>query len=149
MTVRLAPLLLLALAHALPAPARAEQWFALYLDGRKIGQARAERELRDGLVHTRQRLEIALERGGVRIGVVTEEESVETEDGRPVALAGLTEFSGQAARRYRGEIRDGRLSLELDRAPRQRAARAPLAGPGAAGRGPATGARAACAPAKA
>lgn len=96
-------------------PARGEAyWFALYLDGRKIGMAHAERSSEeDGSIRSRQRMELSLERNGVRIGVTTREETVETADGRPLALSGETAFGGQSLQRYEGEIRDGTLRVRL------------------------------------
>ncbi len=91
-----------------------EHWFAIRLDGRKIGLAHHERLIEhDGTIRSRQRMELALERSGVRIGVSTREESVEAADGRPIALAGETAFGGQSLQRYQGEIDAGLLRVRL------------------------------------
>ncbi|GIX33800.1 MAG: hypothetical protein KatS3mg125_1756 [Lysobacterales bacterium] len=91
-----------------------EFWYAIYLEGRKIGTAHAERRIdEEGGIRARMRMELAMERNGVRIGMATQEEHLESADGRPLALAGETIFGGQSLQRYEGEIRDGKLRLRL------------------------------------
>lgn len=101
-------------ASVLRPAAGEEHWFTIRLDGRKIGSAHHERLIeQDGAIRSRQQMELAIERNGVRIGVSTREESVEAADGRPIALSGETAFGGQSLRRYQGEIDAGVLRVRL------------------------------------
>lgn len=91
-----------------------ELWYAITLEGRKIGMAHLERQIEaSGQIRSRQRMELALERSGIRITVSTREENLESAAAQPLALSGETAFAGQSLQRYEGEIRDGLLHVRL------------------------------------
>lgn len=88
----LAALLVLPLfAHAAPP---ADQWFTVLLDGRKIGSFESTRHVDGGRVETTQKLEIALERAGIRVALGASESAIETVGGRPLSFRSSSRLSG-------------------------------------------------------
>lgn len=90
--------LLFAALIALPLLARAtppaEQWFTVLLDGRKIGRFESTRRVDGGRVETTQRLEITLERAGMRVSLGANESALETVDGKPLSFRSSSRLSG-------------------------------------------------------
>jgi hypothetical protein len=100
----------------LSAGATEQQWMTVLLDGRKVGHALSERQEIDGQVHSRQRLELILERSGTRLQVNSDETSIETATGQPLSFRGETVLAGDL-RSYSGEIDDqGMLTVALESA---------------------------------
>ena len=85
---------LLAFAGLAHAQAREETWMSVTLDGRKIGHMTNVREVRDGRVATSQTLDVAMERSGISIGIVTTESTEETADGKPLSFRSASKLSG-------------------------------------------------------
>ena len=87
--------LLPTLAQAAPAD---DIWMSVLLDGRKIGHMHTTRAIRDGSVITSQKMEVELDRAGVKVGLSTGETDAETMDGEAgkIKKAGRTAGSLQA-----------------------------------------------------
>jgi hypothetical protein len=92
-------LLLLMLFPAVVHAATVEtQWYAVLLDGRKIGQFESTREVRDTRVITRQSMLIEIERAGTRMALGSNETSEETLDGKPLAFDNSSRMSDSETR---------------------------------------------------
>ncbi len=109
------PRLLYLLLILSPAAAVAEQqWMTVLLDGRKVGHSMSDRQMVDGNVHSSQRLELTMDRGGTRLTLISEETTFETANGEPLGFRGEITIGGDL-RRYSGEIDDsGMLSVLLE-----------------------------------
>jgi hypothetical protein len=116
--LRVAGLLLLVLA-ALSGAAQARAgadadevtWMKVSLDGRKIGQLMTRRAIgADGLVTTTEQMAISLDRAGVTLDLETEETSVETAAGEPLAFSSVTAMAGTLTR-VDGRIDGGTLHV--------------------------------------
>lgn len=107
---------LLAVLLLLPAAVLAEppqqQWFTALLDGRKIGQLEAGRTLRDGTVHTTQRMALVLDRAGSRVTMESASEAVETPAGAPLSFANASRLSGSATR-IDGTVAGGNATVQI------------------------------------
>ncbi|MEP7044047.1 MAG: transglutaminase-like domain-containing protein [Dokdonella sp.] len=83
---------------ALPLFARAtppqDQWFTVLLDGRKIGSFESKREPDGANIVTTQKLDLVLDRAGVRVALGSSEASTETKDGKPLAFRSVSQLSG-------------------------------------------------------
>lgn len=103
-------LLLLPNLRALAAPAD-DVWMSVLLDGRKIGQMHTTRAIRDGSVITTQKMEVELDRAGVKVALSTAESDAETRDGAPLAFASRTAISGIASTVQGTRRGDGRFDV--------------------------------------
>ena len=96
------------LACAAPAD---DVWMSVLLDGRKIGHMHTTREIRDGSVITTQKMNVELDRAGIKVALSTAESDAETPIGEPLAFTSLTSVSGMAST-IRGTRRsDGRFDV--------------------------------------
>lgn len=87
----------LAAAEAPPAktgPSTETEWLSVLLAGRKVGHARIDRTARDDRIVTRQRMHFELGRGGINVGMSTDETHEETPDGQPLAFTSISTISG-------------------------------------------------------
>lgn len=86
---------LLAVLAAAPASAATETtWMKVLIDGRKIGHVVQTRTVDGGQVTTTERMEATIDRAGISIAMTTEERSIETRDGKPIAFASESGLSG-------------------------------------------------------
>lgn len=108
-------LFLLAALWQAPPLAAQEQWYSVHLDGRKIGQLHSIRRVDAEGVHGSQRLQLDLERSGEALRIVSEQSTVESLDGLPLAFSSLVD-TGAAATRVHGTVADGVAELRLERA---------------------------------
>ena len=118
-SIKLALLLLFALCATLPlmsaqarAASRETEWMQVLLEGRKIGWSKhVRRETRDR-VTTNEVLHVTLDRVGTAVRVETEQESVESTDGRPLGFMFKSSLSGRSTE-TRAEVEaDGRIVLK-------------------------------------
>ncbi|MGH8090072.1 MAG: hypothetical protein ACREO6_01315, partial [Rudaea sp.] len=100
--------LLPVLAQAAPAD---DVWMSVLLDGRKIGNMHTTRVIRDGSVITTQKMEVELDRAGVKVGLSTGETDAETMDGEPLAFTSRTAISGIASTVQGTRRSDGRFDV--------------------------------------
>jgi hypothetical protein len=96
------------LACAAPAD---DVWMSVLLDGRKIGHMHIVREIRDGSVLTTQKMEVELDRAGVKVSLATGETDAETPDGEPLAFSSRTAISGIASTVQGTRRSDGRFDV--------------------------------------
>lgn len=99
----------------LPACAAQEQWYSVHLDGRKIGQLHSVRRVDAEGVHSGQRLQLELERNGETLRIISEQSTLETAGGLPLAFSNLIDTGG-AATRVEGTVADAVVQLRLQRA---------------------------------
>ena len=71
-----------------------EAWMSVLLDGRKIGHMQSTRKIQGEHVISSQKMDISLERAGIKIGLLQEEVSEETLDGKPIAFNSHSKLSG-------------------------------------------------------
>ena len=110
---RLAVLLLLLLPTFATAKPASEQWFTVLLDGRKIGSFVSTRDVRDGVVSTRQHLLIEFDRAGTRIAMGSRESSVESIDGTPISFSSTASLGGGETQ-TEGRVADGIMHLRIN-----------------------------------
>jgi hypothetical protein len=63
-----------------------EEYFAVFMEGKKVGHAVQTRVVAEGKVRTTEKVSIQLSRGSVPISVEMAETSIETADGKPVGF---------------------------------------------------------------
>ena len=94
----------------LAAPAD-DVWMSVLLDGRKIGHMHTTRAIRDGNVITTQKMEVELDRAGVKVSLATGETDAETPSGEPLAFISRTAISGIASTVQGTRRSDGRFDV--------------------------------------
>jgi hypothetical protein len=104
--------LLLALPLFAQAAPPTDQWFTVLLDGRKIGSFESRREVRGDEVHTRQSLDMVLDRAGVRVALGSTETATETRAGIPLAFGSIARLSGSESR-IEARVHDGRADVAI------------------------------------
>lgn len=110
--MRIAFSLLLVLLPTLAQAAPADHvWMSVLLDGRKIGHMHTTREIRDGSVITTQKMEVELDRAGVKVALATGETDAETKAGEPLAFTSRTAISGIASTVQGVRRSDGRFDV--------------------------------------
>lgn len=67
-------------------PAEETEYFALFMEGKKVGHAVQTRVVSDGKVTSSEKVRITVSRASVAVTVETTETSVETTDGKPVGF---------------------------------------------------------------
>ena len=103
---RIALLLLLCMAQiAGAAPTR--EWFAIRLDGERIGHVERDRTLVGDEVHSREYFRARFNRNGVPLTVTSEEKHRERRDGTPVGFS-YRQKLGASETRLVGELLDAR-----------------------------------------
>jgi hypothetical protein len=91
-----------------------QQYFALYMQGGKIGHAFQSRTPSpDGKVTTVERVEITMARGGIGLTAKTSETCVETADGRPLSFEAVQDL-GMMTSRTSGTIQNGKLTVTTE-----------------------------------
>ena len=68
-------------------------YFAVFLEGKKVGYAIQERHAADGKVTTTERVRISVNRVGVPVTLEMSETAIETQDGRPLGFEAVQDFS--------------------------------------------------------
>ncbi len=91
---RLCLFALLALSVFADAAPPQDQWFTVLLDGRKIGSFESRRESSGEQVVTTQKLDLVLDRAGIRVALASSEASTETKDGVPLGFRSVSQLSG-------------------------------------------------------
>ena len=78
--------------------ARAEttetEYYAIFMEGNKIGHVTQTRQIKDGIVTTAEDMTMTLARGNMTMTVGTIEKSIETTDGKPVGFEVVQNISG-------------------------------------------------------
>ncbi len=95
-------------------------WYAVYLQGKKVGHMRATRRAEAGQVVTETAARFALGRGGVSMKISASDRAVETEDGQPLSFEARMNLGGMMEQVSRGTIRDGKLTLDVTAGGRKR-----------------------------
>ena len=91
-----------------------EQWFAIYMEGGKIGHATHSRTPNpNGTITTVEQVEMTLGRGGMSITSKTMEKCIETVDGKPLSFESVQDM-GMMASRSSGKIEGGKMTLTTD-----------------------------------
>jgi hypothetical protein len=93
------------------APIHEKYWFAVLMDGAKVGYAVNQTEQKGEVITTTQRLHIATERLGTPIEMITSGVTTETIDGRPLGFVLSEDSSGQKVL-TEGFIEDGSIKLK-------------------------------------
>ncbi|MBS0557471.1 MAG: lasso peptide biosynthesis protein [Proteobacteria bacterium] len=110
--MRLAVAVLFALLPHLVLAAPADDvWMSVLLDGRKIGNMQITRQVRDGTVITTQKMQVQLDRAGVRVDLSTGESDAETAAGEPLAFTSRSAISGIASTVQGTRRGDGRFDV--------------------------------------
>jgi len=102
--------ILLVPTFALAAPAD-DVWMSVLLDGRKIGQMHVTRQVRDDTVITTQKMDVQLDRAGVKVDLSTGESDAETLAGEPLAFTSRSSISGIASTVQGTRRSDGRFDV--------------------------------------
>ncbi|MGA8276931.1 MAG: transglutaminase-like domain-containing protein [Rhodanobacteraceae bacterium] len=91
-------------------------WYTVLLDGRKIGSFESTREIRGegaaARVVTRQKLDLVLDRAGVRLALGSDETSEESPTGEPLSFLSVSRLSDSRTR-IKGKVHDGRVDLTV------------------------------------
>lgn len=114
---RLLGLLVLAALTAVPVAAQdepEEQWFALFLAGKKSGHVHSTRAVEEGVVTNTETMAIGIERFGTKIEITATVATRETEDGKPLGFTYEQKLSGVLNRKVGRIGDDGRLHLEVE-----------------------------------
>lgn len=85
-------------------------YYAVFIDGKKIGHSISTKLEADGKVTTSQEMLLELGRGNVKMKVAQKTTSVETADGKPLEFTS-TQDMGIMATTSSGAIKDGKLTL--------------------------------------
>lgn len=112
--------LLLCLLMPVVAPARAPvtdastetEWLSVLLAGRKVGHARIDREIANDRIVTRQRMHFELGRGGINVGMSTDETHEEMPDGTPLAFISVSTISGLEMRVEGRRVEGARFAVK-------------------------------------
>ena len=104
MSLRRLCLLLFFSTTALAAPT--QEWFALKLGAQRIGYIERSREVRDGVVESREYFRARLNRNGVPLTITTEENHREKTDGTPLGFS-FRQKLGESELRMSGTLLDG------------------------------------------
>ncbi|HSV27577.1 MAG TPA: transglutaminase-like domain-containing protein [Sedimentisphaerales bacterium] len=118
MTIRFPTTFILAFIFIFPALApgkSTEQYFAVYLQGNKIGHAVHTRTVDGATVTTVDRVEMTIGRGGMAITARTLEKSIETTDGKPIGFESVQDL-GVMGGKTTGTISEGKLTVTTDSA---------------------------------
>lgn len=83
-----------------------QEWFALKLGDQRIGYIERSREVRDGVVESREYFRARLNRNGVPLTITTEENHRESADGRPLGFS-FRQKLGESELRMSGTLLDG------------------------------------------
>ncbi len=70
-----------------------ENYFALFMEGKKVGYAVNTREMADGKVKTGTTINVTINRGGASVSMQMSESTVETEKGKPLSFESEQQMS--------------------------------------------------------
>ena len=70
------------------------EYFALFLEGKKIGHAVATRTVEEGIVTTSETLKMTVSRAGSPMPISTTETSIETVDAKPLGFESVMDMGG-------------------------------------------------------
>ncbi len=72
------------------------EYYAILMDGKKIGHVVETRRIKDGVVTTTEDMTMTLARGSIAITVTMLEKSIETTKGKPIAFEVVQDISGMS-----------------------------------------------------
>lgn len=102
--------LLICLIWAVSGVSAATDYYAVFMEGKKIGHAMEERVVKGDEVHSSEKMHMAISRMGVPITVDSKESAVETLDGKPLAFAMEQQLSIMTTS-VSGTVKDGMIEL--------------------------------------
>jgi hypothetical protein len=104
---------LLSLAGPVGAGLSDTEYYAVFMEGHKIGHSVHVRDVQSGKVTTTDELNMVIGRGGVSMAVKTVERSIETTDGKPIGFAYTQDLSGMS-QKMTGKINEqGKLEVAI------------------------------------
>jgi len=74
------------LTKVVESPTEEMEYFAVFMEGKKVGSAIQRRRQADGKVHTSEQVSITMNRAGIPITVNMSETSIETPEGKPLGF---------------------------------------------------------------
>ncbi len=86
------------------------EYFAVFMEGSKVGHAIHTRRLEDGKVITNQEFDITVNRLGIPLNIKTTETAIETTDGRPIGFM-LEQDLGMMAMKTLGTVEGGTVKI--------------------------------------
>ena len=89
------------------------EYYAVLVDGRKIGHMIQTRTVETQNVTTIQEMNITIARGGMLLAVGTIDKAVETADGKPLGFEFVQNMSGMS-QKITGKIADGKVSASVE-----------------------------------
>ncbi len=89
------------------------EYYAILVDGKKIGHVVQTRSVADGVVTTTEDMTMSLSRGAVSLTVQTVEKSIETTGGRPLGFEVEQNISGMG-QKTTGKVVDGRAEVVME-----------------------------------
>jgi hypothetical protein len=87
-----------------------DQYFAVFMDGQKIGHAIHSRTAEDGKVTTTEIVDLALSRGEISMHLVQKQTFLETADGKPLGFENTSDL-GSMKQSVKGTITGGKVVL--------------------------------------
>ena len=85
-------------------------YFAVFMEGKKVGYAIDKRQVRGSEVISFEELKLTLNRAGIPLSVGTTAKMVETSDGKPLAFECIMDFALMKVN-ISGTVQDGKLTL--------------------------------------
>jgi hypothetical protein len=89
------------------------EYYAILVDGKKIGHVVQTRESAGGVVTTVEDMSMMMSRGAVSLTVQTAEKSIETADGKPIGFEVEQNISGMG-QKTKGTIADGEAEVVIE-----------------------------------
>ncbi|MBN2593830.1 MAG: transglutaminase domain-containing protein [Sedimentisphaerales bacterium] len=88
-----------------------KEYFAVFMEGKKIGYSIQSRDISDGKVTTSEQVNLTINRGGMSVTIEMTETSIETTKGEPLGFE-VTQKLGAMAMKVTGQIdKQGQVSL--------------------------------------
>jgi len=106
--------LLLVITGLCPPEARAQaekQYYAVFMQGRKIGHAVHSRQLKDNKVITSEQINLTIKRAGIPVTMNIAQQTVETRDAEPVSFEVIQDMSLMTMKVNGTVEKDGTLSI--------------------------------------
>lgn len=100
-------------AAAVRADQKEVEYYAILVDGQKIGHVVLTRSIADGVVTTSEDMLMTLVRGGMSLPVQTVETAVETVDGRPLGFQVEQKISGMG-QKITGKLVNGEVEVAIE-----------------------------------
>lgn len=111
---RLVPCIAVLLLLSQTCLAADETWLRISLDGRKIGHLHGQREVIDDVVETRQTMQLGIERDGILVELVSEEQTRESVEGKPLGFAVTMSMAGSISRTRGSPAGNDLWTVELE-----------------------------------